>query len=160
GQDRNPGSGIAVEKDVVFGKGGDTELHCDIYRPSTDKEKRMALIHLHGGGFARGSKDGLADRIKPLTARGYVSIAAHYRLSGVAKWPAQIEDVKACIRWTRANAEKLRIDPAKIAIAGYSAGGHLALFSAGTQNRKEFEGAGGNPGAGTQLAACLAFYAV
>ena len=159
-QDGRPNSAGTIEKDVVFGRGGDTELHCDIYRPSTGNEKRMAVIHYHGGGFARGSKDGLADRMKPFTARGYVSIAAQYRLSGVAQWPAQIEDVKACIRWTRANAAKLRIDPARIAITGYSAGGHLALFAAGTQNRKEFEGAGGNPGIGTELAACFAFYAV
>ena len=52
-----------VEKDVVYGKGGDTELHCDIYKPSVASEKRMAIIHFHGGGFAGGSKDTLADRI-------------------------------------------------------------------------------------------------
>ena len=149
-----------VEKDIVFGKGGDTELRCDIYKPPAPSGKRMAIIHFHGGGFGGGSKDNLADRMTPLTARGYVSIAAQYRLSGVAKWPAQIEDVKASIRWTRANAAKLGIDPQRIAVAGYSAGGHLALFAAGTQNRPEFEGSGGNQGAGTQLAACLAFYAV
>jgi acetyl esterase/lipase len=94
------------------------------------------------------------------TKRGYVSIAAQYRLSGAAKWPAQIEDVKACIRWTRANANGLGIDPAKIAITGYSAGGLLALFAAGTQDRPEFEGNGGNAGISTKLAACFAFYAV
>ena len=155
GSNRAPGT---VEKDVVFGKGGQTDLHCDIYRPSNASEKRMAIIHFHGGGFGGGSKDNLADRITPLTARGYVSIAAQYRLSGVAKWPAQMEDVKASIRWTRANAGKLGIDPKRIAVAGYSAGGHLALFAASTANRSEFEGDGGNRGVGTEVAACLAFY--
>jgi acetyl esterase/lipase len=149
-----------VEKDVVVGKGGDTDLHCDIYRPSGTGTKRMAVIHFHGGGFGGGSKNNLAERMGPWTAKGYVSIAAQYRLSGVAKWPAQIEDVKTSIRWTRANAAKLGIDPKRIAIAGYSAGGHLALFGACTQNRPEFEGTGGNPGVGTEVAACLAFYAV
>jgi acetyl esterase/lipase len=150
----------ADEKDVVYGKGGDTDLHCDIYRPSGSVTKRMAIIHFHGGGFAGGNKNGLAERVKPLAARGYVSIAAQYRLAGVAKWPAQMEDVKAAIRWTRANAAKLGIDPGRIALAGYSAGGHLALFAAGTQNRAEFEGSGGNPGVKTDVAACLAYYAV
>jgi acetyl esterase/lipase len=148
-----------VEKDVVFGKGGETDLHCDIYKPSAN-EKQMAIIHYHGGGFGGGNKDGLAERLKPLTALGYVSIAAQYRLSGAAKWPAQMEDVKAAIRWTRANAAKLGVDPKRIAIAGYSAGGHLSLFAASTANLPEFEGLGGNPGVGTELAACLAFYAV
>src|SRR5437870_4590863 len=149
-----------VEKDVVYAKGGQTDLHCDIYKPSTASEKRMAIIHFHGGGFGGGSKDNLAARLTPLTARGYVSIAAQYRLSGVAKWPAQMDDVKASIRWTRANAAKLGIDPKKIAVAGYSAGGHLALFAACTPNRAEFEGEGGNQGIGTDVAACLAYYAV
>ena len=137
-------AGVKVEKDVVIGKGGDTDLRCDIYRPPTGTEKRMALVHLHGGGFARGSKDTLAGKVKPITARGYVSIAAEYRLSGVAKWPAQIEDVKTAIRWARANAGSLGVDPKRIVTVGYSAGGHLALFAAGARD--------------TEIAACVAFY--
>src|SRR5215472_11063688 len=78
-------SGVKVEKDVVVGKGGSVDLHCDIYRPPAGTEKRMALIHFHGGGFARGSKDTLGAKVRPITARGYVSIAAQYRLSGAAK---------------------------------------------------------------------------
>jgi acetyl esterase/lipase len=137
-------SAIKIEKDVVIGKGGGTDLRCDIYRPPAGTEKHMALVHLHGGGFARGSKDTLAAKVTPITSRGYVSIAAEYRLSGVAKWPAQIEDVKTAIQWTRANAGSLGIDPQRIATVGYSAGGHLALFAAGASD--------------TQLAACVAFY--
>ena len=120
----------------------------------------MAILHLHGGGFAGGNKNNLAARLQAQSALGYVNVAVQYRLSGVARWPAQIEDVKAAIRWTRANASTLGIDPARIAVAGYSAGGHLALFAAGTQNRPEFEGTGGNAGVGTGVAACMAYYAV
>jgi acetyl esterase/lipase len=137
-------SGVKVEKDVVVGKGGDVDLHCDIYRPPAGTEKRMALVHFHGGGFARGSKDTLGGQITPITARGYVSIAAQYRLSGVARWPAQIDDAKTHIRWVRANASSLGIDPKHIAIVGHSAGGHIALFTAGQPD--------------AELAACVAFY--
>ncbi len=137
-------SGVKVEKDVVVGKGGDTDLHCDIYRPPAGTEKRMALVHFHGGGFARGSKDTLGGQITPITARGYVSIAAQYRLSGVAKWPSQIDDAKTHIRWVRANASSLGIDPSRIAIVGHSAGGHIALYTAGQPD--------------AELAACIAFY--
>jgi len=137
-------SGIKVEKDIVVGKGGGTDLHCDIYRPPAGTEKRMALVHFHGGGFARGSKETLTGQITPITARGYVSIAAQYRLSGVAKWPSQIEDAKTHIRWVRANASSLGVDPRRIAIVGHSAGGHIALFTAGQPN--------------AELAACVAFY--
>src|SRR6185436_13760831 len=46
-----------VEKDVVYGKGGDTDLHLDIYKPTGAANKRMAIVHYHGGGFQGGSKD-------------------------------------------------------------------------------------------------------
>lgn len=154
------GPSIAVDRNVVFGKGGATELRCDIYQPPTGTAKRIASIHLHGGGFTGGNKDTLAQRILPFAARGYTAIAVQYRLLGQAPWPAMLEDVKAAIRWTRANATMLGIDQARIVIVGYSAGGHLALTAAGTQNQPEFEGTGGHPGADTHVAACVAYYPV
>src|SRR5438093_9141669 len=64
----------SVEKNIVYGKPGNTVLRLDIYKPSDASNKRMALIHLHGGGFLRGSKDTLADRVEPSVALGYVAI--------------------------------------------------------------------------------------
>jgi acetyl esterase/lipase len=148
-----------VESDVVYGKGGDMDLRLDIYRPLAGApEKRMAVIHLHGGGFTQGSKTGVASSSRAFARQGYVSIASQYRLTGQGRWPAQIEDTKAAIRWTRANASMLNIDPARIAIAGYSAGGLMALFAAGTSDQKEFEGNGGNAGVSSKVAACVGFY--
>jgi acetyl esterase/lipase len=118
----------------------------------------MATIHFHGGGFAGGSKESLAERIRPYAALGYVAIAAQYRLSGQAGFPALIHDAKAAIRWVRANAKTLGIEPQRIGVVGYSAGGYHALFTAGTANRPEFEGSGGNPGVSSQVAICLAYY--
>jgi acetyl esterase/lipase len=138
-------SGVKVEKDVVTGKGGDVDIKCDIYRPPAGTEKRMAIVHFHGGGWRGGSKDTLAAKVTPITARGYVSIAAQYRLTGAAPWPAQIEDVKTQVRWAHDNADRLGVDPKRIAVAGYSAGGHLALIAAGTPE--------------LPIAACIAFYA-
>src|SRR5574339_261270 len=150
--------GVTVEKDVAFGKGGDLELKLDIYRPPKGKEKRMSTIHFHGGGFAGGSKETLAERIRPFAALGYVAIAAQYRLSGQAGFPALIHDAKAAIRWVRANAKTLGIEPQRIAVVGYSAGDYHALFTAGTGDRPEWEGSGGNAGVSTKVAACLAYY--
>src|SRR5262247_1989610 len=149
---------VSVEKDVVFGKGGDMDLKLDIYRPPAGNEKRMATIHFHGGGFSRGSKDSLSERVRPYAALGYVAIAAQYRLSGQAGFPALVHDAKAAIRWVRANAKNLGIEPQRIATVGYSAGGYHALFTAGTGDRPEWEGTGGNPGVSTKVAACLAYY--
>ncbi len=157
---KSPRGTVSMEKDVVFGKGGGMDLRCDIYRPPAGTEKRMATIHFHGGGFRAGNKESLSERVQPLASRGYVAITAQYRLSGQAKWPSQIEDAKALIRWTRANAGRLGIQADRIAVVGYSAGGHLALFTAGTADRPEFEGSGGNPGVSTKVAACVAYYPV
>jgi acetyl esterase/lipase len=152
-------SDIKVESDVVFGKGGDMDLRLDIYRPLAGvPEKRMAVIHLHGGGFTGGSKTGVASSSRAFARQGYVSIASQYRLTGQGRWPAQIEDTKAAIRWVRANASRLNIDPARIAIAGYSAGGLMALFAAGSSDQKDFEGNGGNAGVSSKVEACVAFY--
>lgn len=143
-QQKSATAPVKMEKDVVVGKAGDAGLHCDVYRPPEGTEKHVALVHLHGGGFARGSKDTLAPKLTPITALGYLSVAVEYRLSGVAKWPAQLDDVKTAIRWVRANAGSLGIDAKRIVAVGYSAGGYLALSAAGAPD--------------TQLAACVAFY--
>jgi len=156
---QQPATALKIESDIVYGKGGDMELHLDIYHPPAGAEKKMAVIHIHGGGFTQGSKTGVASSSRAFAGLGYVSVASQYRLAGQGKWPAQIEDVKAAIRWTRANASRLGIDADKIAIAGYSAGGLMALFAAGTNDRKEFEGSGGNAGVSSKVAACCSFYA-
>src|SRR6185503_96730 len=153
-----PLEGVTVEKDVVYGKGGAMDLRLDVYKPRPGTEKRAATVHLHGGGFTGGSKDTLNERILPFAKHGYVAIASQYRLLGQSPWPGMLEDVKAAIRWTRANAARLNIDPARIIIVGYSAGGFLALTAAGTQNKADMEGRGGNPGVGTGVEACAAFY--
>ena len=155
---QTPADGVTAEKDVVFGKGGDLELKLDIYRPPKGKEKRMATIHFHGGGFTQGSKDTLSERVRPLAALGYTAIAAQYRLAGQSGFPGLVHDAKAAIRWVRANAKTLNIEPNRIAVVGYSAGGYHALFTAGTGDRPEWEGSGGNAGVSTKVAACLAYY--
>jgi acetyl esterase/lipase len=148
---------VDVERDVVFGRGGSRELLCDIYRPAPAVAKQTTVIHLHGGGFRGGSKAG-ARLARPLTALGYTCVAGSYRLAPEAVWPAQIHDVKTCIRWARAHASDLGADPAKLVVLGYSAGARLALIAAGSQNAADLQGAGAQPGVGTELAACVAFY--
>jgi len=117
------------------------------------------VLLVHGGGWASGDRSQLRGYGILLGRRGYVCVACEYRLSAEAQWPAQLHDVKAALRWMRANSDMLGIDPRKIAVSGNSAGGHLALMLAGTPNMPEFEGDGGNAGVGTEVAAAIAFYA-
>jgi acetyl esterase/lipase len=152
---------LKVERDIVFGKGGTMDMKLDVYQPADGvTSKRTAIIHLFGGGFTGGSKEAgyIINDIKALAPRGYTNISANYRLQSQDKWPAQIHDVKAAIRWTRANAAKLAIEPNRIVIAGYSAGGMLSLFCAGTNGKKEFDGEVGTPGVSSDVNACIGVY--
>lgn len=151
---------ISVERDIVFGRGGGQELRLDVYRPPAGRSKRTAVVQLFGGGFTRGSKEAayLTANAQRLAERGYVGIAANYRLAPATRWPGQLHDAKAAVRWTRANAAALDIDPEKIAVCGYSAGGQLALVLAGSAGRADLEGDGGNAGVSSAVAACIGYY--
>jgi acetyl esterase/lipase len=152
---------LRAEKDIVFGKGGDMDMTLDVYHPPEGvTPKRMAIIHLFGGGFFAGNKNAgyIINDAKALGNRGYTSVSANYRLQSEAKWPAQIHDVKGAIRWTRANAAKIGVDADKIVVAGYSAGGMLALLAAGTNDKPEFEGTVGTPGVSSKVDACIGVY--
>jgi acetyl esterase/lipase len=154
-------SDLRVESNIVFGKGGDVDLLLDVYQPPAGvTPKRMAIIHLFGGGFSSGNKNAgyIVNDIRALGRLGYTNVSANYRLQTVAQWPAQIHDTKAAIRWVRANAAKIGIDADKIAIAGYSAGGLLSLLAAGTNGMAEFEGTGGNSGVSSNVQASIGVY--
>ena len=151
---------LRIEKDVTFAEIDGRELKLDVYYANPALDKRTAVIQLYGGGFANGSKDGRNTVSATLLAeRGYLGICTTYRLSQEAKWPAQLHDVKATIRWARANASRLGIDPERITLAGYSAGGLLALVAAGSADRPELEGALGPLDVSSEIAAVMAYFA-
>lgn len=150
---------VTVEEGVVFGTGGGRELRCDIYRPPAGITKDIGVLLIHGGGWRDGDRTQLKGFGILLGRVGYPCVATEYRLTPEAPWPAQVHDVKACLRWMKANAASLGIDPAKIVAEGNSAGAHLSLMLAGTPNLPEFEGDGGNPGVDTSVAAAIAVYA-
>lgn len=150
---------VTIERDVVFGTGGGRDLRCNVYMPPQEGTDRPSVLLVHGGGWVQGDRSQLHGYGILLGRIGYVCVATEYRLAGEAKWPAQIHDVKAALRWMRANNGRLGIDPNKISISGNSAGAHLSLLAAGTAGLPEFEGDGGSPGAGTHVAAAIGFYA-
>jgi acetyl esterase/lipase len=137
------------------------DMTLDLFRPPAGVEsKRMAIIHLFGGGFFGGNKNAnyIINHAKVLGARGYTNISANYRLQTQGSWPAQINDTKAAIRWARAQADEIGNDADQIAVAGYAAGGLLALLAAGTNGMAQFEGDGGNNGVSSDVTAAIGVY--
>jgi len=149
---------VEVEEGVVFGSGGGRELRCDIFRPPVPREDGKSVLLIHGGAWFQGDRSQLRGYGILLGRLGYLCVSTEYRLSGESKWPAQLHDVKACLRYMRRESEALGIDPEKISVWGNSAGGHLALLLAGTQDDPRFEGCGGSEGISTRVNACVAFY--
>lgn len=100
-----------------------------------------AVVLIHGGAFMMGDKGGETTNANALTAKGYVAISINYRLSGEAKFPAQIYDIKAAVRFARANAATYRINPLKMGSWGGSAGGNLSAMLGTTGGVADLEGA-------------------
>jgi acetyl esterase/lipase len=108
-------------------------LEADVFLPPGDGPHPVVLW-LHGGGFRAGHRRHvpLLDDLDPLgrlTEAGFAVVLADYRLSGEARFPAQLFDVKAAIRWLRYRAADLRLDPDRVALWGESAGAHLAAMA-------------------------------
>ena len=123
-------------------------LLLDMFAPPLSTSKlRPAVVWLYGGGWCSGDRtDGHTPEFCPLLAQhGFVAVSIDYRLSQEAPFPAQIHDVKAAIRWLRANAATYQIDPNCIGIWGFSAGAHLAALAGVTGNLAELEGTVGSP---------------
>ena len=112
----------------------------DIYLPEEGDGPYPVILSIHGGAFKSGDKgDGQVNAMLEGLKRGYAVVSVNYRLSGEAIWPAQIQDVKAAIRWIRANSKQYKLNSGKIATWGGSAGGHLSAMAGTSGNVKELE---------------------
>jgi acetyl esterase/lipase len=147
---------IQVEKDIPYAGTKDPRQTLDLYLPKAPKGDRPlpVIVNIHGGAWKGGDKSMGVREIADLVAGGeYAGASIHYRLSGQAKWPAQIHDCKAAIRWVRANAKKYHLDPDRIGLIGASAGGHLVAMLGLTDSNADLEGdLGPYPGISSRVA--------
>ena len=134
----------AIPQVEVANYDGFRPVRMDIYRPHRSATPRPAVLWIHGGGWSRGdsrTSGAYADWPKvlaSLAARGFVVASLNYRLSGEARLPAQVQDVKAAIRHLRLHARDLGVDASRIYLWGGSAGAHLAALAATTCGATEF----------------------
>lgn len=132
---------VKEKRNLSYCRYGKRNLQLDAFYPTTKtKQKRAAIMIIHGGGWRSGNRTQHYPLAQRLADLGYVCFTPEYRLSTEALYPAAVYDLKAAIRWIHANAKKYNIDTAKIAVLGFSAGGQLAALLVTTNNKTSFEG--------------------
>lgn len=136
---------VVWQEGVEYSNPDNTHLMLNLARPKNGDGPFPAVLCIHGGGFRAGKRESYDNLCVKLAERGFVAATMTYRLAPDHKFPAAVHDTKAAVRWLRANAQKLKINPEKIGVTGGSAGGHLAQFLGVTSGVPQFEGTGGNP---------------
>lgn len=127
---------------IVYARVDSLELKLDLHLPSTlraDSTRSPLVLWLHGGGWRGGSRGDPCPALYLLDS-GYAVARVDYRLSAQARWPAPIHDAKAALRWLRGHADSLRLDTARFAAWGTSAGGQLAALLGLTSSSDGLDG--------------------
>lgn len=155
-------SAVRTTRDVAF-LGPDRTEKLDLYLPQgrATGPGSPALVWIHGGGFSIGGKgEKRAQEICTAVAEaGYVAVSIDYKLGGGA-WPQNLIDCKNAVRFLRAHAAEYRIDPDRIAVAGGSAGGHLALMVGLTSGKAGFESEVIYPGVSSAVRCVIDMYGI
>lgn len=135
-------AGIRLYEDISYTSSDNPRHRLDVYVPERPNYIPMpVVIYIHGGNWQEGDKSEAAQRMVPLLRQGdYAVVAINYRLTDEAQWPAPLHDVKAAIRWTRAQADRYHFDVQRIALWGREAGGLLALVSGMSNHAPDMAG--------------------
>ena len=159
---------ITLIRDVPYATQSEAQK-LDIYMKSKKGKPCPVIMWMHPGGFYEGDKDGSAiaplaiinmiKLVQPMLERGYAAVSINYRLSHEAIFPALIFDVKAAVRWIKANAAKYNFQPDTVAAWGSSAGGYLSAMLATTADVKELEDLSmGDPDQSSRVNAAVDWY--
>lgn len=119
---------VEAHKDIEYAKESGQSLLLDLFVPKALTKPAPTLVFIHGGGWSGGKKEDYHVYNIDFAKRGYVTATLNYRLSGVAPYPAAVQDCKTAIRWLRAHAAEYGIDPERIGVIGGSAGGYLVMM--------------------------------
>jgi acetyl esterase/lipase len=126
--DSNAGAGYTVTRDVTYTTGANGALQADVYIPS-GAGVFPGIVFIHGGGWKNGNRNQMVKLIKALAEDGYVGFTIEYDVDPVP-FPASFHESLAAVKYFRAHAAEYHLDPARVAVAGSSAGGELAALVA------------------------------
>jgi len=148
---------VGYKPDITYATVAGEELKLDLAAPKGLDHAVPAIVVIHGGGWMAGKRQDMTPMAKDAAARGYVAATVSYRLAPKHRFPAQIEDVKCAVRYLRAHAGELHIDPARIGAVGVSAGVHLSMMLGLMDSADGMEGDGGNPDQPSKVQAAVSF---
>jgi acetyl esterase/lipase len=152
-------SQVRVTRNVRYAEGAGRRHLLDVYAPRAGARGAPVLLQVHGGGWVIGDKREQAlPLMLHLAARGWVCVAANYRLSPRATFPEHLIDLKLALRWIREEISRFGGDPEFVVATGGSAGGHLSSLLALTAGDPEYQP--GFEDVDTRLRACVPFYGV
>ncbi len=147
-----------VIRDLEFARIGNRSLQLDIYQTASYAEADQPLvIWIHGGAWRAGSRDNVP--VLEFLKHGFAIASVDYRLSPEARFPAQLHDLHAAIRFCRDHAAEYGFDADRFVLAGASAGGHLAALTGVTSDVEELLGpSGSSPQTSSRVQAIVSFY--
>ena len=151
--------GVEVIRKIPYGPAG-VRQQLDIYRPThIPQEGCPVLLQIHGGAWMIGDKGSQAQPLMyHLASRGWICVAANYRLSPSVGFPTHLEDCKRALCWVRKNGREYGMNTDFVAVTGGSAGGHLSALMGLTANQAELQA--DDPDVDTSVQACIPFYGV
>ena len=149
---------IETKTDVVYGEADGVKLLLDLHQPKGLDRDVPAIVFIHGGGWAAGDKRDFADGARQIAKAGYVTISINYRHAPKFLFPAQVEDSKCAVRWLRAHAKDMHVDPQRIGAIGGSAGGHLVMMLGTMDKFDGLEGQGGWPDQSSKVQAVVSLF--
>ena len=146
-----------VRSNIKYVSYGATSLVLDLFLPTNQGSGPFpAVVFIFGGAWTNGNRGQLSPQARYLAPKGFIGATISHRFAPEHSFPAALHDVKAAVRWLRANAGTYNIDPTRIGMVGASSGGHLAALVGTTEGNPEFEG-DGNPGFSSAVRAVAAF---
>jgi len=159
--ERKFGAEVEYHFDQPYASNTNQKQMLDLFLPKnrTTDQPLPVIVFIHGGGWKGGDRKRAAALVAEHARSGnYAGVTINYRLSDEAKWPAQIHDCKAAIRWIRGHAKEFNLDPNRIGVQGGSAGGHLATLVGLSGDSQELEGDVGDFKGLSSRVACIVNY--
>jgi acetyl esterase/lipase len=147
-----------IEPDLVFKETDSGPLKLDLYLPAQAQPHMPTVVWVAGRGWKEVGKSGCAQLAAWLTGYGLAVAGIEYRVSGAARFPAQIQDCKAAVRWLRAHAAGYGLDHRYVGAWGDSAGGHLVDLMGTTPHIAAFEDETVHPDESPEVQAVCSFY--